>query len=189
MPPNEVIYAASPNHGALRQGEILSDLRRLRVSLESIQNPSSTRFTPERFSWVIVATQDCDLDFDFKARQNQAQHHKLLPEILFLQMRPEAELRVSAGGEINAQLLPRVRKNGLPRYHYFEPVPEQQDALGAGILALIVDFKSYFTVPTDEVYKRLELNECRRRCFLMLPFRDDFSTRCFNYQSRIALPE
>ncbi len=188
MPQNEVIYTPSPNEGALRQGEILSELTKVRLSLDSIQNQSNKTFEPERFSWVIIATQECDLDFDFKARNAGAPTQKFLRETLFFQMKPESEVRPPQG-ELNADLFRRVKENQVQRFHFFQPVAREQDALGTGIPALIVDFKGYFTMPTDEVYKRLELSETKRRCFLKPPFRDDFSTRSFNYLSRIPLPD
>ena len=188
MPQNEVIYTPSPNEGTLRQGEILSELTKVRLSLDSIQNQSNKTFDRERFSWVIIASQDCDLDFDFKARNAGVPTHKFLRETLFFQMKPESEVRPPQG-EVNADLFRRVKKNQAQRFHFFQPVAREQDALGIGIPALIVDFKGYFTMPTDEVYKRLELSESRRRCFLNPPFRDEFSARCFDYQSRIALPD
>ena len=42
--------------------------------------------------------------------------------------------------------------------------------MNVGIPELGVDFKRYFTIPTDEIYKRIEKGEVRRRCVLMSPY-------------------
>lgn len=114
--------------------------------------------------------------------------HKKLREILLLQMKPQSDFRIPTG-EFNAGMWDRVKKNELERYHYFQAVSREQDVQSTGLPELVVDFKTYFTVTTEEIYKRIDLSECKRHCFLNVPFRDYFSSRFFNYLSRVALPE
>jgi hypothetical protein len=62
------------------------------------------------------------------------------------------------------------------------------DRLQEGLPELAIDFKRYFTVPTDEVYRRIELGEARRRCLLISPYLEHLSSRYAYFLSRIALP-
>jgi len=61
LPP--VIYRPSVKAGELRQGEILSGVRQYTYSSQS----GEVEEVPHDF--VVVATQDCDLLWDFESRQ------------------------------------------------------------------------------------------------------------------------
>jgi hypothetical protein len=53
----------------------------------------------------------------------------------------------------------QVKINKNERYHFLESVPIKSDVLGKGLPELTLDFKRYFTIPTEEVYYRLEIRE------------------------------
>jgi len=55
-----------------------------------------------------------------------------------------------------------------------------------GLPEFVIDFKHYFTLPTDEVYIRLQL-ETKRRCFLLSQYLEHLSDRFFFYQNRVVL--
>ena len=60
----------SPAEGALRQGEIITSVVDHQVSLETLQLPEGgLRVDKRRHSHAIVLTQDCDLDWDYKAQR------------------------------------------------------------------------------------------------------------------------
>ena len=72
------------------------------------------------------------------------------------------------------------------------------DAVGKGFSELAIDFKRYFTIPPDEVRRRLDLEtpvpgseaiRARRRSVFMSPYLEHLSTRFAQYFSRVALPE
>jgi len=83
-----------------------------------------------------------------------------------------------------------VQQNKDERYQVLQNVPLDADALGIGVVALGIDFKRYFTLPTAEVYRQLELRleNCSRRTVLLSPYLEHFSVRASGFQCRVALP-
>jgi hypothetical protein len=187
--PEFKIYIPS-TAGALRQGEIISGLTQIRLQIESVGSDEPV----VDFEWhplAIVVTQDCDLEQDFKIRtllQNStpSPSNKLLPNILFCQIISAEELKQA--NALNSALWSRVKINKDERYHFFQKVMPSDDALGEGLSELGLDFKRYFSIPTEEVYARLKL-DAQRRCCLLSPYLEHFSTRFAYYQFRVALPQ
>ncbi len=186
MQPQVRIYTASTS-GALRQGEIVTGLMQLRVEVASIAtSDESAVIQPIVHPFAIVLSQDCDLDWDYKARQQQAAQEKLLPNVLFCQVITAAELRAPPQA-MNSAAWGRVKINKDERYQFLQKVQPTEDAIGDGLPELGIDFKRYFTMPTDEVYFRLG-KDCQRRCRLVSPFLEHLSSRFSYYQCRVALP-
>ncbi len=182
--PQLPIYAPSPA-GALRQGEIVAHITQPRIRQDTLFSREPV-IVYEQHPYSIVVTQDCDLDQDHKARQGQVNPDKALPNILFCQMITAQELR--GRQEINSTIWTQVKINKHERYHFFQKIAVEQDALQEGLPELSVDFKRYFTLPTDEVYQRLQ-SEAQRRCRLVSPYLEHFSARFAYYQFRVALPQ
>jgi hypothetical protein len=65
--------------------------------------------------------------------------------------------------------------------------PVLLDARFRGTIGL--DFRRVFTMPTPELYRRIEIGEARRHCYLSSIYRDHLSNRFYGYQMRVALPE
>ena len=82
----------------------------------------------------------------------------------------------------------RVRENKDERFHYLRLVRSEEDALSQGLPYLAVDFKRYFTIPTDEMYAQLQA-EARRRARLVSPYLEHFCSRFAYFQQRIALAD
>ncbi len=139
----------------------------------------------------LLVTQDCDLDWDFRARQEQDEtkklkaQSKLLPNLLFCEVAQAEELR--GVQTIASDIWRRVKQNQDERYHYLPAVPSHLDAVTRGFSDLAIDFKRVFSIPTEEMYKRLSL-ETRRRTILQGPFMQDLSNRFAYYHLRVALP-
>jgi hypothetical protein len=182
--PLPIIYTPSSS-GTLRQGEIISDLAQASIQIETIYSDEPV-IIYEDHPFAIIVTQYCDLTQDFKARQEQTNADKMLPNILFCQMVSAEELK--RANNLNSSIWGRVSRNKDERYHFFQKIGPEQDALGKGLPELGVDFKRYFTLPADEVYHRLK-SDARRRCCLASPYLEHFSTRFAYYQFRVALPE
>ena len=180
------IYRPSIPGEPLRQGEILSDLIQAVIDLDSIDTDEKI-INHITHAYAIIASQDCDLDWDYKARQGKTEAYKKIPNILFCEVVTAEELRGRA--DINSRTWRRIGINKDERYHFFQKVEPAQDSLTSGLPELGVDFKRYFTIPTDEVYARIEKGETKRRCCLISPYLEHFSTRFYYFQSRIALPE
>lgn len=178
------IYEPSIVGGPLRQGEILSDIVYFKLDPKSIES-LEIAVIPVHHPYVIVASQDCDLDWDYKARKVTPAPNKLIPSILFCEV-TTAELLRSSG--IQRDVWGRIKINKDERYQFLQKVDLSEDVLQQGLPELGIDFKRYFTLPADEVYKRIEINEAKRRCRLVSPYLEHFSTRFAYYQFRIALP-
>ena len=183
-------YEASPrgHSAAVRQGEILSNLLQPRIKPETL-NLGEPIIDLARHPFVLVASQDCDLDQDFRHRFAETQNHdQLLPNVLFCEVVAADVLK--GGAAINSTIWKAIRINKNERYHFLEQVPPGSDLGGEGLPELGVDFKRYFTIPTELLYAQME-EEGRghRRCRLVSPYLEHFSTRFSVFQSRIALPE
>lgn len=178
------VYVPSSS-GALRQGEILASLVQPRLRQDTLFDDELV-IVFEQHPYAIVVSQDCDLDQDYKSRQGQGNSDKLLPSVLFCQMTTAQELRGRT--ELNSTIWAQVKINKHERYQFFQKVVPEQDALRQGLPELGVDFKRYFTLPTDEVYQRLR-SEAQRRCRLVSPYLEHFSARFAYYQFRVALPQ
>jgi hypothetical protein len=183
------IYTPS-GEGALRQGEIIAGLTQSRIKLDTIGS-DTIGVEVEVHPIAIILSQDCDLEQDWKTRQLMRSPEpnaawRQLPSILFAQIYTAAELRglVPPGGE----LWKRIKQNKDERYQFLEKSPAEEDALNEGLEELGIDFKRYFTLPTDEAYQQIQ-QSAQRRCRLVSPYLEHLSTRFCYYQFRVALPQ
>jgi hypothetical protein len=176
-------YAKSETGGALRQGEILTnltqyaiDVGRLRageIVVDQIMHP-----------YVIVLSQDCDLDQDFQ-RRSAGQQDDLLASVTFCAMAPaDDDFRKDIG--LNGKEWKRFRQNQDPRRHYLRDVPGADDVIGEGLPELAIDFRQYFSLPTDLAYFAVE--SAQRRCRLEQPYAEHLNNRFSWHMSRVALP-
>lgn len=186
------VYAASSARGPLRQGEIISNLIQVKLRPDSIGSTDGYRGLEILHPLAIIVTQDCDLEQDFKARfGGKAGEHRLLPNILFCEVHTAQDM---VFGERNRELLKSstVRQNFAnnkdERYHFLQKISSREDRLKEGLPELAIEFKRYFTIPTDEVYYRIKIQSARRRCRLKSPYLEHFSVRFHYYHYRIALP-
>ena len=186
------MYARSLPEGPLRQGEILSNVVEVRPKVESLRGGNDeVEFDENVHPLALVLSQDCDLDWDYRARsaaEPQQEHMaaKILPNILLCELWPADQLR--GRQSIKSDIWRRLRQNQDERYHFLRGAPEAQDATAEGFPDLAIDFKRVFTVGAEEMYYRLS-SEVKRRCRLMGPFMQDLSNRFGYYQLRVALPE
>lgn len=152
------MFAPSPASGALRQGEILSDVVQVHISRDSVSPEAEEIALQEKIHpQAIILTQDCDLDWDFKARDQGEEGNKLqlklVPNILLCEMIPADTLRgqMRDAGVGGSDLWKRIVGNRDERYHKFPLLPPEADSSSEGLPELVVDFKRVFTVPTDEL--------------------------------------
>lgn len=195
----EKMFAASAKDIAisLRQGEILSDLVQIRVNLESIetaQNNTNYSLTPLVHPYAIIVSQDCDLeqDFNFRFHKLGKERHRL-PSVLFCEVIDAEEL---VQGPRNDSIFKgsgttrnNFKNNSDFRFHFVQEIPAELDALEQGLPELGIEFKRYFSLPTGEVYRRIELSHAQRRCRLKSPYLEHFCNRFHHFNNRIALPE
>ena len=176
-------YAPSVAGTELRQVEILSHVVQLRLREMAPLQGAERDLVEIQWAWAIIVTQDCDLEQDFRARRGDVAADKILPNILLCGAQEAAKAVVPPGREIWKP----IQQNKNERYQFLERVPPELDAAGEGVPELLVDFKQYFTLPTDELYRRVAAGT-RRRCRLINEYLQHFASRFNFYQNRVALP-
>jgi hypothetical protein len=187
LDPPSRIYRPAPGGAAfpLLQGEIITNLIQVRLDLATL-GAEAASILEVAHPFALILAQDCDLEQDFKARQQEAVSDKVLPSVLFCEVATAEELlgRVKSQGRTSWD---RIQKNKDERYHFLQKVEPVEDALKQGLPELAIDFKRYFTIPADEAYKRIEINEAKRRCVLESSYLHHLSNRFASFLSRVAL--
>jgi hypothetical protein len=207
------IYRPSPS-GSLRQCEILSGVSQIVptdvqfVKVESSPlNPDGSALSSENsqvnqvavdahikvllHDYVIVVTQDCDLDWDYRERvkpEGDRNSGKMLNSISFCEVYTAQTIRVDSTRIKNTGEWKKVPKNQNERYHFFERIHPECDYQSLGIPELTSDFKQVFSVHADYVYDQLAKGFIKRRTMLFSPYLEHFSSRFYRWHSRIGLP-
>jgi hypothetical protein len=183
------VYIRSVVGDRLWQGEILQNVLQLKPSLDSIQNPGGEiEVLQVTHDFAIVMSQDCDLFRDHKRRQEGAAI--ALPNILLCDLYHAEVLRAKINAEDQLgrkEWKKLIAPNQSERFQYLQKVEANEDLQGEGMPALAIDFRLYFTIPTDELYHRLT-QEIRRRARLNSPYIEHLAHRFFKFQGRVALP-
>jgi hypothetical protein len=182
LPGTQSKYAPVRAGERLFQGEVISGVIQVRLPLQSI-GAEELKLDEVIHPFAVIFTQDCDLEQDFEGRK--AGRAKL-EHVLFCQAVPTTNLKsqVSLGKE-RWKLL---TENRDIRYQCIENVIAGDDSESLGIPSLGIDFKSYFTIPVDEVYKRIEIGQIARRARLVTPYAEHLLHRFCSFQSRVPLP-
>jgi hypothetical protein len=111
-------YAASTPGVPLRQGELLTGLRVKRLALESVDDGSEDLLVDVDHPFVIVASQDCDLDQDHSIRVGDSRKLPTLPSVLLYEVVRAEDLKASRP-DLNQGSLPwtnaQQNKNELYR--------------------------------------------------------------------------
>lgn len=168
----------------IAQGDIFQDID----IIENIEvHESIIRVQKISFPYVVCINQECDLENDFNKTEEKLCdkyliHIAIAPAFIFEQF-----LNGSHWGDIFTKNPGQKRKdttikkiidNEIPRYHYLK-FPE------AGMPELIIDFKHFFSVNREIMYKQLS----KRLCSIDNLFREKINQRFSYYISRIGLPE
>ncbi|MBL6751087.1 MAG: hypothetical protein ISP90_11225 [Nevskia sp.] len=176
----------------LHQGDILRDIEILEGVTEEV-DPDGGEHLRERkrtLPYVVVLTQDCDLEQDFNSRANDARldEDKFLLSILVCPAYPAAQLRAGVHlGEghvmsrINSDRWKPLKDNQNPRYHFLA------DEQSLQVPEVVLDFKQYFTIPRDQAYGLSQASHYVATANAL--FREDLCRRFADYLTRIALPE
>jgi len=185
-----LIYRASNDKEALRQGEILTGLIQVKpVASESSPNLDQIQFKRIVHPYAIIVTQNCDLDWDYSARQNRDKPNKLLNSILFCEVHTAQEIRSNKTVQLNSADWNLVKSNRYQQYHFLEKIPLERESSQEGIPELTVDFKKIFAIDADFLYHQINNNNfAKRRAVLESPYLEDFSHRYHDFHGRVALP-
>ncbi len=182
------IYEKAPSRGPLRQGEIVGNLLQITVAVDTIGS-DEIAVTPVVHPYAIVVSQDCDLEGDWRERErgSAGNNAKLMSNVLFCDVYTATHVRQAPG--VNRSAWNYICTNRDIRYQFLQKVEPEQDLTVEGLPEMVVDFKRYFAMPTDEVYARFNTGELQRRCFFHPPYLQHLATRFYYYQYRVALPE
>lgn len=171
------------------QGDIVRNVDCLEYAIEKGGIIEVSRI---QFPLVIVLTQDCDLEQDFKLQVNgqRAIKDKLLISVLVAPLyNAEHVYQGNHLSELSIAMEPINRKktpghllqiNERPRYHYLD-FPEE-----IHLVPSVIDFKHYFSVNVNYL---TQIKKERYVCTLSPLYREDISQRFASFLSRIGLPE
>lgn len=170
----------------LWQGEILENLPQVRLAVESVEGGGDLEVEANPHPLVVVLSQDCDLEQDFK--ENSA-GGSILPNVLLCDLFAAEELReiVKARDSVGSKEWKPLKQNKNERLQFLHAVIPEEDLKGAGLPELAIDFRQYFTVRTEELYRRTA-HSTLRRCRLATPYAEHLADRFSHYLARIAMP-
>jgi hypothetical protein len=172
------IYAVDELNKELRQGEVITDLAQYTYNAATNEIDEIVR------PFAIVLTQDCDLLWDFEAKAKE--EIRDLNGVLVFEAEPAPDVRAKIAG---SDIWRRIIQNRDERYHLLEAVPPELDLAGIGLPSLVIDFKRFFTLGPDEIYRQCADAHANRRCRLEMPYREHLQTRAAFYFQRVMLPE
>lgn len=200
------IYYPSSKESAVRQGEILTGI--VEFIPNEIPSPEllygegevALSFRSRVHPFAIVVTQDCDLDWDYAARTEEANladpnseqkyRYKKLHSVILCEVDTARNIRnISDKGLMNRAAWDLVKSNRHERFHFLEGVSSEFDLQQEGMDELTVDFKRLFGIDAEKLYDQIRTGLCRRRSFLIAPYLQHFSSRFSTFHSRVALPE
>jgi len=170
----------------LCQGDILKDFS------YDLNIPTATgeRKIVMNFPYVIVLTQDCDLmrDFEYRNHTEKSKPVNSLYSVLICPMFIAAKYREGTHLENLGITADRkggenwknIENNQNPRIHYL------MENAALSIPELVIDFKYFYTFPTETMY---QIKDSSFKGRVVDLYRESISQRFSNYLSRIALPD
>jgi hypothetical protein len=174
--------------GRVSQGDIYKDVE---VIDNVLEKGGIIQIFKIVFPLVIVLTQDCDLEQDYKTRSVKEavkDQDKLIFSVLVAPLYNVEHVLIGEHLQqlnIKMQIFDsKTQKNNLfnnevPRYHYLDISSE------VPITASIIDFKHYFSIHVDYLRGKTEDFICR----VSPLYREDISDRFASYLARIGLPK
>jgi hypothetical protein len=181
------IYQASDKDSSLRQGEVLTGVVQYNPIISELSEESQELpFTPIVHPYAIVITQDCDLDWDYRARRANGNPAKLLNSIVLCEVDTAKSIRSTEG--VNRKAWELVVAHRHERFYFFEKIPPEYELEQEGLPELTADFKRVFAIDSETLYCQIELGIVKRRALLASPYLDHFSQRYHSFHGRVALP-
>jgi hypothetical protein len=183
------IYQTSDNGSSLKQGEILTGVIQYQpVVSELSQETQELSFESISHPYTIVVTQNCDLDWDYRARTaEKVQSSKLLNSVILCEIATAREIRDTTDN-MNSKEWNLVESHRHERFYFFEKILPECDLEQDGLPELTADCKKVFGIDAATLYRQIELGIVKRRTVLVSPYLEHFSKRYYNFHSRIALP-
>ena len=178
----------------IHQGDVLKDLTFIQLSGEI----GTDDYERVGYKYFVILSQDCDLEgakilndklMNKEEGGQMINGNKFLPSVLIAPLFEDKDLnkgtylshlnfKMDDKGSEHRTKWKEIINNNNPRYHFLGKFDEDSKNY-------ILDFKIFYSIPYEYVYKRFE--DCYYKSLNEL-FREDLSNRFFNYQSRIGLP-
>jgi hypothetical protein len=180
------VYDRVESGSRLYGGEILSAF----VEHQAVFVSGEYTEVSEEHPYIVVLSQDCDLEQDDRARKAQDMEQgkreaALLRHILLVTASAAEKVRAGIGGK---DIWKRVEQNKDERYQYLTGVPLEVDSAGLGIPDLILDFKRTLSCLTAELLAAVQRGETKRRARLKSPYAEHLAHRFGFFFQRIPLP-
>ncbi|NTW26184.1 MAG: hypothetical protein HGA37_15905 [Lentimicrobium sp.] len=169
----------------ISQGDIYKDVEFLEYAT---QDNGVFAISKIYFPYVVVLTQDCDLQWDSEVGVSLKNQDKKLISVIVAPLYNFEHFKVGEHlSELGMKmqciqgnsLINAIQNNNNPRYHYIE-------FGGVNIVDSVIDFKHYFTVNVEYLKKHRKSNYV---CQVSPLFREQLNLRFANFLSRIGLPE
>jgi hypothetical protein len=179
-----MIKIKTHNKARIAQGDIYKDVEFIEYAEEKDGIITISKIA---FPFVIVLTQDCDLDQDYTVRWSKTEVSNQDKKLLSVIVAPLYNAEHFNNGEHLSELkmeMAKIKGNTLkqnknPRYQYIE-FPEK-----IPIVPSIIDFKHYFSVNVEYLKRHKKENFV---CQINALYREDISQRFSSFLSRIGLP-
>ena len=142
--------------------------------------------------WTIVLSPDCDLEWDFKARNdNTIPQTKLMNNIILCSLESEGSVASGEGlrGDFrikNSGDRERVKSNRDERYHFLD---SNKTDNGTDVVEFFLDFKRVFTVSNEFIYAATEQGLMMRHGCLDQPWVQHLTHRFTFFLGRVGLPD
>jgi hypothetical protein len=186
----QAIYQPSNRNISFRQGEILTNVTQYNPVVADSAATQELSFDSILHPYVIVVTQDCDLDWDYRARQSSNPRLlKILNSVILCGISTAREVKdIEDKSVMNTKEWDLVKSQRHKRFYFLEKVPSECEFEGIGLPELVADFKRVFGIDTATLYRQLELGMMKRRTVLSSPYLEHFSRRYHSFHGRVALP-
>ena len=184
-------YDPSVPHSQFRQGEVLRGLLELRFDSAQLSEASFASPTPpaerQAHPWTIILSPDCDLEWDFNARQGEANvGTKQLSHVLLCDLEDLGALQADGRVPKSQRLTQLVTQNRDERYHHLPSAVTQDGQL---ITYFFVDFKRVFSLHVDYLYAVTDKGFVERCGFLKAPWLQHLAHRFTYFLGRVGLPD
>jgi hypothetical protein len=181
------IYASIDDGDRLFMGEILSNVVERQVVSGEASGDFEFREDPHPFA--VIVSQDCDLEQDAHARGDaeldpRRKANALAPHVLLV---VGSDVKAVIATFPSSRAAERVKLNKDERFQFLCNVPATADRAGSGVPALVLDFKRFFSFPTDELLRRIARGEIQRRARLTTPYAEHLSVRFGFSLQRVGL--
>ncbi len=169
------------------QGDILRDIDVIDSYTKDAEG--ALEYDEITLPYIVVMTQDCDLDNDFKNRSetNPEKHDKYLRTVLVCPAYIGAKLKDGTHlddlglkmEKWDSKRFKQIREQNNTRYHFLDTDLKLQ------VPELVIDFKHYYAIPRDTLFR---MYKDHYLVTINQLFREFLSQRFSNYLSRIGLP-